>query len=33
MEKVLEPKLVGRYLDPTNDLAFKKVFGSEEHKP
>ena len=33
MEKVLEPKLVGRYLDPTNDLAFKKVFGTEEHKP
>ncbi|MDX8431705.1 MAG: Rpn family recombination-promoting nuclease/putative transposase [Candidatus Algichlamydia australiensis] len=33
MEKVLERKTVGRYLDPTNDLAFKKVFGTEEHKP
>ncbi len=28
-----EKKTVGRYLDPTNDLAFKKVFGTEEHKP
>ncbi|GAB5412343.1 MAG: Rpn family recombination-promoting nuclease/putative transposase [Chlamydiales bacterium] len=28
-----ERQTVGRYLDPTNDLAFKKVFGTEEHKP
>ena len=23
----------GRYLSPTNDFAFKRLFGSEEHKP
>ena len=23
----------GRYLDPTNDFAFKRLFGSDEHKP
>ncbi len=25
--------LAQRYLDPTNDIAFKKVFATEEHKP
>lgn len=24
---------MSRYLDPTNDVAFKKLFGLEEHKP
>ena len=24
---------MGRYLDPTNDFAFKKLFGKEDHKP
>jgi hypothetical protein len=24
---------VCRYLDPTNDVAFKKLFGTENHKP
>ena len=33
MEKVLERKTVGRYLDPTNDFVFKRFFGTEEHKP
>ena len=23
----------GRYLSPTNDFAFKRLFGSEDHKP
>lgn len=22
-----------RYLDPTNNVAFKKFFGTEDHKP
>lgn len=24
---------MSRYLDPTNDIAFKKLFGTEDHKP
>ena len=24
---------MSRYLDPTNDVAFKRLFGIEEHKP
>jgi len=24
---------MSRYLDPTNDVAFKKIFGTEDHKP
>ena len=32
--KIKEDKAVAqRYLDPTNDIAFKKVFATEEHKP
>lgn len=25
--------IVSRYLDPTNDVSFKKLFGTEKHKP
>ncbi len=24
--------MLSRYLDPKNDLAFKKIFGAEKHK-
>lgn len=31
--KRINEDMAARYLDPTNDIAFKKVFGTEEHKP
>lgn len=31
-EKTKDTKM-SRYFDPTNDIAFKKLFGTEEHKP
>jgi len=31
-EKTKDAKM-SRYFDPTNDVAFKKLFGTEDHKP
>jgi len=28
-----DPKSMVRYLNPTNEVAFKKLFGTDDHKP